>query len=411
MATAAIDPGAALLVPEASQDPYPAYRAIREAGPAVWSDAVGTWLVGGHAEVKSVLDRPDVFRSSGIKGLNVRRLDPAVRAQVPLLETVGLTPALVFADPPVHTRHRRLVNRPLTPRALVPRHAWLEALCRELVEAMAARPVADVVQDLALPLSLRMVVELFGADPDDTPLYLELSDAQRAFFAAYEAFPETAYATEAVERRFLEHLAGHLEAKRSRPDGSLLSALLAPDEDGSTLAQEEIFLICHIFLTAAFETTAAGIASAMAGLLTHPTQLERVRDDPTLVPRAFEEAMRWESPIQKLIRLTATDTEIGGVPIRAGDAVTVYLAAANRDPLVFDDPDRFDVMRDTRRHVAFGQGIHFCVGAGLGRLEGTTAIRVLLDRLPRLRLADGWEPEWTRYPQSHMLGSLLVATA
>lgn len=405
------DPGAALLEPGASQDPYPAYRAIREAGPAVWSDAIGSWLVAGHAEVKDVLDRPGDFRSSGIKGLNVRRLDPAVRARVPLIETVGLTPALVFADPPVHTRHRRLVNRPLTPRALVPRHAWLEQLCGELVEAMAAKPVADVVQDLALPLSLRMVVELFGADPDDTALYLQLSDAQRAFFAAYDATAELAESTEAVEHRFLEHLRAHLERRRAEPDDSLLCALLEPDEDGTTPSEEEIFLICHIFLTAAFETTAAGIASAMAGLLTHPDQLDLVRGDPALVPRAFEEAVRWESPIQKLIRLAAHDTEVGGVPIAAGDPVTLYLAAANRDPRVFDDPDRFDVLRDTRRHLAFGQGIHFCVGAGLGRLEGHTAIRILLDRFPRLRPAPGWEAEWTRYPQSHMLGSLPVETA
>lgn len=411
MAAAATDLGAALLTRESSQDPYPAYRAIREAGPAVWSDAIGSWLVGGHAEVKDVLDRPKVFRSSGIKGVNVRRLAPEVRAQVPLVETVGLTPALVFSDPPVHTRHRRLVNRPLTPRALAPRHDWLERLCRDLIDEMARKSPADIVRDLALPLSLRMVVELFGADPDDTPLYLELSDAQRSFFAAYDATAHAALATEEVERRFFQHLQEHLRVKRAQRDGSLLSALLERDEDGSTLDEEEIFLICHIFLTAAFETTAAGIASAMAGLLLHPDQLRLVQDEPALVPRAFEEAMRWESPIQKLIRLAATDTEIGGVPIAAGDVVTVYLAAANRDPRLFDEPDRFLVMRDTRRHLAFGQGIHFCVGAGLGRLEGTTAIRGLVERFPCLRLANGWTAEWTRYPQSHMLGSLLVETA
>ena len=139
MATqAARDLGEALVASGASQDPYPAYRAVRDAGPAVWSDAIGSWLVGGYEEVRAVLDRPEVFRSSGIKGLNVRRLPAEVREQVPLVTTIGLTPGLVFADPPIHTRHRRLVNRPLTPRALVPRHAWMHALCGELVEGMAA---------------------------------------------------------------------------------------------------------------------------------------------------------------------------------------------------------------------------------------------------------------------------------
>jgi cytochrome P450 len=405
------DVGAALATAESAQDPYPAYRAVRQAGPCVWSDAIGTWLVGGYEEVRAVLARPDVFRSSGIKGLNVRRLPAEVRAQVPLVETVGLTPALVFSDPPVHTVHRLLVNRALTPRALAPRHGWMHALCDELLGEMAGKDVTDVIGDLALPLSLRMVVELFGADPEDRLLYLELSDAQRAFFTAYAADPSLALATEQVERRFYVHLQQHLERKRARPDESLLSALLAPDGDGKTIGDEEIFLICHIFLTAAFETTAAGVGSAIYGLLTHSDQLALVRDDPSLVPAAFEEGIRWEPPIQKLIRLAETDAEIGGVQVRAGDAVTLYLAAANRDPRAFDNPDVFDISRDARRHIAFGHGIHFCVGAGLGRLEATTAIRALLEHFPAIRLAERWEPAWTRYPQSHMLESLLVATS
>jgi cytochrome P450 len=405
-----VDLGAALAAPGAAQDPYPAYRAVREAGRALRSEAIGSWLVGGYEDVKAVLDRPELFRSSGIKGLNVLRLPAELRARVPLIEKIGLTPALVFSDPPVHTRHRRVVNRPLAPRALRARHEWMDALCGELVERMAEKERPDVVNDLALPLSLRMVVELFGAEPEDMPLYLELSHAQREFFATYNPGPEVALSTEQVERDFLEHLRGYLAAKREHPDESLLSALLRPDDGGTVLDEDEIFLICHVFLTAAFETTAAGIGSAMIGLLTHPEQLELVRSGRAGVPAAFEEAVRWEAPIQKLIRIATRDTEIGGVPIAEGDAVTLYLSAANRDPEVFPSPDAFDVTRDVRKHVAFGHGIHFCVGAGLGRLEGTTAIRTLLGRFPRLRLADDFEPLWTRYPQSRMLDSLPVET-
>jgi cytochrome P450 len=409
--SAVTDPGEILAQQETSQNPYAAYRAVRDAGPAIWSDVIGSWLVGGYNEVKDVLMRSSTFSSSGIKGLNVLRLPDAVRRRTPLIETIGLTPALVFSDPPIHTKHRRLVNRPLVPRAIASRKDWLESLCNETIDAMAAKDLPDVVNDLALPLSLRIVVELFGGVAEDMPLYLELSQAQRQFFAAYHPSADVADATEAVEGDFYEYVRAYLALKREQPDDSLLSALVRPDGDGTTIDDKEIFVICHVFLTAAYETTAAAIGSMFYALLTHEEELARVLDDAALVRPAFEELVRWESPIQKLIRIAQEDTQIGGQPIAAGDPVTVYLSAANRDPRVFDDPDRFDIGREGHDALAFGRGIHFCVGAGLARLEGSTATRLLLERFPNLRIADGWTPLWTRYPQSRMLDSLPVTLA
>jgi cytochrome P450 len=405
-----IDIGELLMSHECSQHPYPVYGRLRDAGPVVWSDALNSWLVGGHDEVRSVLADHDAYSSTGIKGLNVLGLPDDVRAQVPLVEKIGLTPALVFSDPPVHTRHRKLVNRPMTPRALIPKREWMTEHCRRLVDAMATKERPDLINDLALPLSIGVVVELFGASLDDIPLYLELSAAQREFFAAYRPEPAVALATEEVERRFHAHLSTYVAQKRQQPDDSLLSALIAPDVDGQVIDEDEIFLVCHVFLTAAFETTAAAMASMMYGLLSHPDQLGALYENRELIPSAFEEAVRWESPIQRLVRIAAVDTELAGQPIRKGDALSLYLAAANRDPRLFEAPDRFELDRERRRQIPFGYGIHFCVGAGLGRLEGACATNALLDRFATMRVADDWAPVWTRYPQSRMLATLPIAT-
>ena len=308
------DVGAPLATAESSQDPYPAYRAMRRRA-RVWSDAIGTWLAGGYDEVRAVLARPDVFRSSGIKGPNVRRLPADVRDPGPLVETIGLTPALVFSDPPVHTLHRLLVNRPLTPRALAPRHEWMHALCDELIERWRRTlegPTRSATSRSPSPCGWSSNVR---RRPRGRRRSTSSPPMRSGVLHGLPSRRGLALATEQVERRFDEHLQRHLDREAREPDGSLLSVLLAPaDDEGDDDRRGGDLPDLPLFLTAAFETTAAGIGSAMYGLLTHPDQLGLVRGDASLVPAAFEEGIRWESPIQKLIRLAEADAEIGGVP-------------------------------------------------------------------------------------------------
>jgi cytochrome P450/ferredoxin-NADP reductase len=408
-AATAIDFGAELMTPKAAQDPYEIYHRLRAVSPVYWSEAQNAWLVTGYHETRAFLAAHEHFMSDKTRGRNVFKLTPGERELCPQLDKVATTPALSFADPPLHTFHRSLVNRPLSPRQVRGRRRWVVARCEQLVDAMAAKPRPDVVTELAQPLSLSLVVRMFGAAHEHEPLYLDLADRNRHFFGAFDVDWETAMSTESVFSTFADHVDTLVAEKRRAPDDSFLSALVAGASDGRQLTPDELYVMSMIFLGAAFETTIAGISSAIYALL-QTGQHALVRADPRRAQAAFSEALRWEAPSHRVGRRARHDIKFCGQRIRQGDIIWLHLAAANRDPEVFADPDRFDIDREPVAHVGFGDGVHFCAGAGIAQMEGVSAISALLDRFPAIRIADDWMPTWSgsKYPSARFLTSLPV---
>ncbi|MCX4695165.1 cytochrome P450 [Streptomyces sp. NBC_01408] len=352
-------------------DPYPFYAALRTAGP-VHQLAVGgdrSWLVVGHDEARQALNHPALAKNwlgSELFGL------PAAAAHTNLLES----------DPPHHTRLRRLVSREFTARRVEALRPRIQQVTEELLDAMAARPDrrGDLIRDFAVPLPLTVICELLGV-PD--------LDSSRFRYWSGEVVAPLGNA--GPDSRVMEQLTAYLlelvEAKAADPGEDLLSALIRTrDEDGGRLSPDELIGMAFLLLIAGHETTVNLIGNGIRALLAHPDQLAALRADPEgLIDGAVEEMLRYDGPVQHATyRFAVADLELGGVTVPAGASVLVALAAADRDPARFAEPDVFDIRRTGPGHLAFGHGIHFCLGAPLARMEGRIAVRALLERFPEL---------------------------
>ena len=295
---------------------------------------------------------------------------------------------MMFLDPPDHTRLRGLVSQAFTPRRVEELRARIHQLVEDLLDDVVERGDGqiDVLADLAYPLPTVVICELLGVPLDDRERfkgwasggsrlldgYLEPAIMQEAMLAGMELFR---YMTDLVEDR------------RLHPGPDLLSALIAAEESGDRLTHAELLTTVTLLFIAGFETTMNLIGNGTLALLRHPGEMARLRDDPALVRPGLEELMRYDGPVHITARIATTDVEIGGETIRPGEQVVVSLAAANRDPEQFPDPDRLDVSRSPNRHLGLGGGPHFCLGAALARIEGQAAIGALLRRFPHLELA------------------------
>jgi cytochrome P450 len=405
-----IDFGEQLLASGASQDPYAIYRRMRETAPVHWSSRMNAWLVTGYSEVREVYRSHDRFSSAGKQVRNLRRVPPEVRSLMPGVELMETTPALSQADRPVHTTQRALVMRPLTPRRMAGKREWIEAMCGDLAEQLTAEEQPDLVGHYASRLSYGSILGLFGAPLEHIPLYKEVTLAQSQFLKN----PADVAAAARYERSVVSMRAGLEEIyPRLRDDErTIIGALLSPEDPSMRLEYDELFVILKTFFAAGHENIIYSIPTAIHLLLSHPDQLALVREDPSLAAGAYEEAVRFDTPAQANARIAAIDTELGGQRIRAGDLIFNYKGSANRDPAVWTNPDRFDITRDQNEpeggSVAFGQGIHFCAGAGIARIEGPVSITTLLDRFPNLKFRDDWQPQWIPSAQHRKLKSLPV---
>ncbi|MFB6619422.1 cytochrome P450 [Streptomyces sp. NPDC085524] len=359
---------------EFDADPYPFYAALRQAGPVHRIETGGqrSWLVVGHEEARQALNHPAL--SKNWLGSELFDVPQAYAANRNMLES----------DPPHHTRLRRLVAREFTARRVEALRPRVQQVTDELLDAMAARPDrrADLIRSFAAPLPMTVICELLGV-PD--------LDQERFRFWSGEIVTPADPA--APDPRAMEEMTAYLfelvAAKAEKPGDDLLSALIRTrDEDGDQLAPDELIGMAFLLLVAGHETTVNLIGNGVRALLEHPDQLAALRADPDgLIDGAVEEMLRYDGPVQHATyRFARTDLEIGSTPIEAGSSVLVALAAADRDPARFDEPgpDVFDIRRTGQSHLAFGHGIHFCLGAPLARMEGRIAIRSLLERFPDL---------------------------
>ncbi|MEV5280434.1 cytochrome P450 [Streptomyces sp. NPDC051994] len=353
-------------------DPYPVYAKLRAAGPAhlVRTPAGGdVWLIVGHEEARAALGDPRLSK------------DWRAVAEEGYVE-LPVSANMLETDPPHHTRLRKLVAREFTPRRIEALRPRVQEITDQLVATMLAAPdrTADLVDSLAFPLPMTVICELLGVPDLDQEAFRVLSN---------EAVAPTVNDNTAV-REIGEYLVGLIEDKRcTRPADDLLSALIrARHEDGDQLSQDELIGMAFLLLVAGHETTVNLISNGVRVLLGHPGQLAALRADFTLIDAAIEELLRYEGPVETATyRFAREPVLIGDALIPAGAPVLVALASAGRDPDRYPDPDRFDIRRAPQGHLAFGHGIHFCLGAPLARLEGAIALRTLLERTPDLQLA------------------------
>ena len=408
-----IDLGAALLTAPVIQEPYPTYKALRETAPVYWSEGLGQWLVTGYDEVLEVYRSHDRFSNTNSQRNTVLfgALSDRILEKIPLVRHVEETPVLVSADPPAHTRHRQHVNPSLTPRRLAAMTGGIQTMCESLLASLATDASRDVVEHLSVPFAYHAILGLFGAPFRYQPVFSRVQEARRAFVRVGGGGSVAALKYEAALAAFVDALREIYDTVSRENGGGMIKMLLTEPVKGEILAPDELFGVLRIFLSAAQDNLISSIPTAMYALMTHPEQLELVRANPSLARDAFEEAMRWDVPVQGNFRVACVDTVLGGQEIRAGDRLINYKAAANRDPARFTDPDRFDLTRladMNANHLAFGQGIHFCVGAGLARLEVPMMIAMLIQRFPRLRLACGWKPQYINSTTAHQLTDLRV---
>lgn len=366
-------------------DPYAVYARMREQ--PVIEGPPGLFVVSRYADVHALLrDRrlsSDMRRS--VHG-------GSIRSDAAQAEGVG-DPPFIFLDPPDHTRIRRLVVKEFRPRVIERLRGRIVAVVEELVDAAADRGSLELVADLAYPLPITVICELLGIPREDEPRFQRWSAA-----LAHSLDPGLTMSPEErdeVTRGVIEmhrYMTELVAARRTDPGEDYLSALIGVEEEGERLSEHELMTTLILLLVAGHETTVNLVANATLALLRHPDELARLQADPTLAGGVVEETLRYDPPVQLRNRTCLEDVEVDGVTIPARANVAVLLAAAGRDPARFPHPDRFDPARDTGGHLGFGGGPHFCVGAGLARLEGQIALAVLARRLERPRLVEDPPP-------------------
>lgn len=373
------------LDPVIQADPYPFYASLRREAPVLRVAPYGFHVVSRHEDVLHVLRRPDLFSSAAMQGL-AGRAAAAVGADVPAFRAE----TLIGADPPAHTRLRKIVNRGFTPARIAAWEPRIREVAAGLVDAFAPGGRGELMEAVAVPLPIQIISELLGVPPERRADFKRWSNAV-VLVATGNPGPEDQKVFGRALMELFEFLAAQLAARRGAATDDTIGALVREHEDGA-LTPHEVMTFCLTLLVAGNETTTNLLGNALLALSQHPEVLDRVQRDPGLVPGLVEETLRFDAPVQMTWRIATADVEIAGRKIPRGGVVAPLLGSANRDEARFPDPHRFDPARDASGHLAFGFGTHFCLGAGLARLEARCLLEALLPRLADLRLAQDGVP-------------------
>jgi len=381
-----------LFGPDMLADPYPTYRRLRERDPVYWYEPFGAWVLTRYADVDAALR--DLRLSSTLGGV----VPPAAEGTAGWQALRGLyafvNNSLVFSDPPRHTRLRELVSKAFTPRAVEAMRARIQALVDGMLDVVQPRGQMDFVRDVAYPLPLAVIASMLGFPQEDRDNLKRWCDD---FILPFGRDP-SALSAEERERvdqgsaALVDYVHRLVAEVRAQPNEALISALERAAAAGDRLSDEELFASIVLLIIAGHENLTSLLGVGTLALLQNPDQLQKVQADPTLWPHAVEELVRYVTPNQFIRRRVRETVVFGGKTLEAEQFVLLVLAAANRDPEHFPDPDRLDVTRPPTWHLAFGHGIHYCLGAPLARLEGEIVFQTLFRRFPSLRLAtDHWE--------------------
>lgn len=354
-------------------DPHPHFDWMRAHAPLYWDDAGQVWGVTTYADVLAISKDPQTFCNGG-----------GVRPDQPPM------PNMVDLDDPVHRQRRGLVSRGFTPRRVLEREARVREICIDLIERARARGRFDFVTDVAAWLPLIVIGDMLGIEPADHTRLLEWSEAM--ILGAGTTDPACLLRATSAFEDYLSYQRTVIADRHANPREDLVSILVHAEVDGARLSDDELLMESLLILIGGDETTRHVLSGGMYELLRHPDQLQLLAREPARIPVAVEEMLRWVSPVQNMARTATRDVELRGRRIAGGQKLLLLYPAANRDPAVFPDPQRFDVTRTPNNHVAFGIGAHFCLGANLARLELRVFFEELLRRMPALELADAAPP-------------------
>ena len=386
--------------PEFVADPYPMYHRLRAEDP-VHLSPLGFWVLTRYEDVVSVLRDPN-FAKEAIAAFVAQRL--GVDA------TVGIGISMLDRDPPDHTRLRSLVSKAFTPRVVEGLRPRIQQIVDELLDRAEDHRAMDLIEELAYPIPVIVICEMLGVPVEDHERFRGWSlDLARGLDATLlGAGSDVAVRANGSRRALSEYFRELIAERRDSPRADLLTALIAAEEAGDKLTENELLATCILLLVAGHETTVNLLGNGTLALLRHPDQLRLLRENPGLIGTAVEELLRYDGPVQRTARVPSAAAIIDGHKIEAGEMVMPFIGAADRDPAQFPDPDRLDIKRTDNRHIAFGWGIHFCLGAPLARLEGQIAINTMLRRFPKLALATD-RPEYHQSLTLRGLKSLPVA--
>lgn len=352
--------------PEIIADPYPAYRELREHAPAYWSAQANTWVLSRYEDVAAALVDPATYSSaSGI---------------FPTPPEVDMTqlflPMLIMTDPPRHTALRKIVSRAFTPRRINRLEPHIHAIVDDLLSRPPHSGAWDFVSGFSGPLPAIVIADMLGVPREDRDQFRAWSTTLIESNPTRGDFGPGLDAAAAL----YEYFAAFLAERRAHPQDDLMSALVGAEADGERLSEEELLGFCLLLLVAGHETTTNLLSNSAVALSQHPDSRRQLADHPELVPAAVEELLRYDSPVQGLSRTLTRSVDLHGQSLMTGDTVLLLFGSANRDERVFPEADRFDIHRVSDRQVAFGRGIHFCLGAALARLEARIALQTLLAR-------------------------------
>jgi cytochrome P450 len=355
---------------EMRRDPFPVYEILRNTSPLYHEPQTGLWMVFDYEGVKRALTDHQTFSSRhGVDWI-------------------------VFTDPPRHTKLRALISRAFTPRSVVNLEPRIRELSRGLLDGLIERGEMDFVADVATPLPIMVIAQMLGIPLEDLPRFRHWNDVILKLSYTIGRKDQVAAQATSAYLETTEQMSDYLRQRRSEPKDDLLTRLAQAEVNGERLTHEEILGFFQGLLLAGSETTTHLLTNAILCFIENPEQLQRVLENRELLPSAIEEVLRYRSPLQWMYRIVRSDVQMHGQTIPAGKMVLPIIGSANRDPAVFADPDRFDVSRTPNPHIAFGNGIHFCMGAPLARLEARIALGDLLDRARNFRLAsdEPWVP-------------------
>src|SRR5215470_17836671 len=352
-----------------SGDPFPAFRRLRAEAPVHWHPTPGFWAVTRHEDVVAVSRDPATFCSS--RGILLSDLERPVAPRQ----------SIIYIDPPEHVQYRKLVQPAFTPGRLRALERRVAETVSELLDRLPVEQPVDFVEAFAAPLPLFVIADMLGVAGGDRAQFKRWSDA------IVEAGTQPTDDNMAQSGELLGYFASVIADRRARPGDDLISVLVQSEIDGERLEEFDLLMFCMTLMVAGNDTTRNLLSHGALALALHPEERARLAADPALMPRAVEEMLRWGTPVGSFMRTAMRDTELGGTHIRAGDRLVLFYASANRDEAVFGaDAEAFRVTRDASRHVAFGFGEHFCLGAQLARMEARIAFTQLLARCGSWRL-------------------------
>jgi len=372
-----------LLDPEVLANPYPLFRRLRTEDPVHWDPFLHAWVVTRYADVLEVLHTFSADRTHTPEKLNAMGLSE----MTPIAQL--MVRMMLFMDPPTHTRLRKLASYAFTPGRVEVLRTHIRGIVGRLLDEAQSKGRMDIIRDLAEPLPAIVTAEMLGVPVEDRDQLKSWSADFAEMLGNFQHNPENATRMLRTVRDMSAYFHDAVRLQRDHPREGLVNSLMTAEVDGDRLTEDEIVATCIVTMVGGQETTTNLIGNGVLTLLRNPAEMERLQKDPSLIPSAVEEMLRYESPSQHTGRLAPADRELGGKLIRERQAVMAVMAAANRDPERFPDPDRFDIARQDNRHLAFGYAAHFCFGAALARVEGQEAFDALMRRIPQMQLESG----------------------